>query len=87
MQGASIYYFDIVLVACTCDAKIHIFHVMYSVVEIKNKNNMSWFLVQVQDAIIDMEHEIVLIFYRQKILQKPYRMCYQMCITFIAYLI
>lgn len=49
-------YFSTLLVVCACDAQNHI------VVESKNKDSWTWFLDPMQDAIIEMEGNIVIIF-------------------------
>lgn len=59
-------YFGTLLVAYTSKAENHIFPVASAVVQTENKDSWSWFLTQMWDAIIDMEHDLVVISDRQK---------------------
>lgn len=60
----SVKYFGTHLMAYASDAEIHVFLVTIAVVESENKGSWSWFLFQMHDAIMKMEHDLVIIFDR-----------------------
>lgn len=54
------------LVTCTCDAENRNFLIVLVVVESKNNDSLGWFLVQLWDETVDMEHDVVSVSNRQK---------------------
>lgn len=58
-------YFGTFLMACTTNTE-NIFPTAFLVVESENRESWSWFFVQMCDAIIDMDQDLVIISDRQK---------------------
>lgn len=51
------------------------FPVAFAVVELENKDSWFWFVVPMRNAIVHMEHDLVIIFGRQRM--TPYRLYFQ----------
>lgn len=69
-------YFDTLFVACACDKQNHVFPVVYVVVELENKDGRSCFLLQLWEAVMDLE-TLLLALIGKKVLPKPYHLYYQ----------
>lgn len=48
-------YFNTILVDYTCDAPKHIFPITLVVMESENNDSWAWFLIHLQDEIVDIE--------------------------------
>lgn len=57
-------YSGTLLVSCVCDAKA-LYFTCVVVVESKNGDTETWFLVQLRDGIVDVESKVVIISNRQ----------------------